>query len=215
MSAYNAARYNLAPFNVQASDACWASGESKVTVGFSFAGTTNYAIGSTNVRILADSLKLDRGRIASGSASEQVSQAAEINGYFWPVAVSESVMEAELNLSQIIDTAGAAAVRTEAELNLSQIVMIGADSGLVVQATADVISLVEHICEFPGLVLRPGQVLVIDAGSYDVLLDGENAIHLQRGDWLDELNRNTQSITISATGISRVTAEILYTERYL
>ena len=109
MSAYNAARYNLAPFNVQTSDACWAAGESKVTVGFSFAGTTNYAIGSTNVRILADSLKLDRGRIASGSASEQISQEAEINGYFWPIAVSGTEVEAEINLSQEIEAHGAAA----------------------------------------------------------------------------------------------------------
>ena len=235
MSAYNLARFNLAQFNVQTSDANWATGAAKTEIGFSFAGTTNYAIGSAAVRILAASLQLDRGRIASGAAAEQFSQEAEINGFFWPIAASCTEIDAELNLSQEIDAAGITLTELEAEINLSQeidaagagmaefigspnmsqIVMVGADGGVIFQATADVISLIAKICEFPGLVLQPGQTLVVDAGSYNVLLDGENAIHLQQGDWLDELNRNTQMITISATGIERVTAEILYTERFL
>lgn len=235
MSAFNQARFNAARFNVQSAEVAWATGEAKVSVGFSFAGTTCYAIGSSNVRVLASSLKLDRGRMASGGASEQFTKEAEINGYFWPDAASGTVFTGEINLSQIIEaagagkvevlgdpnlsqivkTAGSAAVEVLRDLNLSQIVEAAADSGVIFSVSADVINQVEYVCEFPGLTLRPGQVLVIDAGSYNVLLDGENAIHMQQGDWLDSIDRNTQSIVISATGISRVTAEILYTERYL
>ena len=66
------------------------------------------------------------------------------------------------------------------------------------------------------LTLRPGQKLIIDASNYNVLLDGQNAIWYQSGDWLDELNRNTINIEVSASsGVSNLTATILYTELYL
>lgn len=64
--------------------------------------------------------------------------------------------------------------------------------------------------------LRPGQVLIVDANTYNVLLNGQNAIEIQSGDWIDELNRNTVDIKIeSASGASNLSATILYTERYL
>lgn len=65
-------------------------------------------------------------------------------------------------------------------------------------------------------VLKPGERVIIDASNYNVLLNGENAIWYQSGDWLDELNRETVSISISAaSGVDNLTASILYTERYL
>lgn len=64
--------------------------------------------------------------------------------------------------------------------------------------------------------LRPGQVLIIDANTYNVLLNGQNAIEIQSGDWIDELNRNTVDLKIeAASGSANLDATILYTERYL
>lgn len=64
--------------------------------------------------------------------------------------------------------------------------------------------------------LRPGQVLIIDAGTYNILLDSENAIDIHSGDWIDELDRETTEIKIDAAfGASNLSATILYTERYL
>lgn len=64
--------------------------------------------------------------------------------------------------------------------------------------------------------LKPGEKLVIDANNYNVLLDGQNAIWYQADDWLDELNRNTISIDITASaGLANLSATILYTELYL
>ena len=66
------------------------------------------------------------------------------------------------------------------------------------------------------LTLRPNQVLIIDANTYNVLLDGQNAIEVQSGDWIDELNRNTVDLRIeAASGSANLDATILYTERYL
>lgn len=67
-----------------------------------------------------------------------------------------------------------------------------------------------------NITLRPGQRLIIDANNYNVLLDGENAIYIQSGDWIDELIRNTTALDISAaSGSANISATILYTERFL
>lgn len=67
-----------------------------------------------------------------------------------------------------------------------------------------------------NLTLRPGQTLIVDSSTLNVLLDNQNAIDVHSGDWIDELNRNTTEIRIdSASGAAGLTATILYTERYL
>lgn len=235
MSAFNQIRYNLARYNIPSAQLILASGDARVSFVFKNAQQIYLAKGIAEVKINAESLKLDRGYIAAGSASENFTATSKVNGYFWinvnaqiffgaAINLSQDILaigpgteefQTAINLSQDIHAIGSAAEVYEPEINYSQDIHATADIGEVFTSTSDVISLVERVCEFPGLVLKPGQVLIIDAGSYNVLLDGENAIHTQKGDWLDDLNRNTQSITISATGISRVTAEILYTERYL
>ena len=90
----------------------------------------------------------------------------------------------------------------------------GAGNELVSQ-TVDAMAIDEVICEL-NLTLMPGQRLIVDASNYNVLVDGENMIHTQVGEWLDELTRETNSITITAAeGGGGISANILYTERFL
>lgn len=90
----------------------------------------------------------------------------------------------------------------------------GAGNELVSQ-TVDVMAIDEIVCEL-NLTLMPGQRLIVDASNYNVLLDGENMIYTQVGEWLDELTRETNSITITAAeGGGGISANILYTERFL
>lgn len=85
----------------------------------------------------------------------------------------------------------------------------------LVSQTSNAIAIDEVVCELK-LTLMPGQRLIVDASNYNVLLDGENMIHTQVGEWLDELTRETTSITITAAeGGAGIGANILYTERYL
>lgn len=85
---------------------------------------------------------------------------------------------------------------------------------LVSQNTAG-ISLEEIACVLK-LTLMPGQRLIVDASNYNVLLDGVNMIHTQEGEWLDEISRETTSITVTAAaGQAGLSANILYTERFL
>ena len=93
------------------------------------------------------------------------------------------------------------------------------EGGELVSQVATAITVEEILCLI-NTTLQPGQKLIIDAGTYNVLIDGENAIYTQQGEWLDELNRNTMSITITAKNANKPTlknlsASILYTERYL
>lgn len=67
-----------------------------------------------------------------------------------------------------------------------------------------------------NVTLKPNQVLIVDANTYNVLLNSQNAIDIQSGDWIDELNRNTVDIKIeAASGSANLDATILYTERFL
>ena len=58
--------------------------------------------------------------------------------------------------------------------------------------------------------------MIIDANTYNVWIDQQNAVYVHSGDWLDELNRETQDFVITAaSGAGNLEASILYTERYL
>ena len=51
-----------------------------------------------------------------------------------------------------------------------------------------------------AVTLQPGDILVIDSDNFRVLRNGENAIKYHSGDWIDELNRMSKSITVSGGG---------------
>ena len=67
--------------------------------------------------------------------------------------------------------------------------------------------------------IPPGSTLVIDAGGYAVLLDGENAMHAHSGDW-PVFNRTTYDVQLTTLdGLPLTSADVnkrvLYVERYL
>ena len=105
--------------------------------------------------------------------------------------------------------------------NIQEEVWLGTDLLLIasgyelISESASVVVLDQKVCNLT-VTLKPGQKLIIDAGNYTVLLDGENAIELQNGEWIDELDRETTDISIlAATGTDYLTASITYQERYL
>ena len=104
---------------------------------------------------------------------------------------------------------------------VSENVILGANIGLQLEgfelvsgnATSEAIE--TKVCVL-NISLKPGEKLIIDADNYNVLLNGNNAIWVQSGDWIDELIRNTTEIRIdAAAGAGNINASILYTERYL
>lgn len=235
MSAFNLARYNAARFNINPTSDIWLISTARTSFSFSYAGITNYAKGNSAVLFLADQLSLDAGKFMSGSAQMTVSGQSLANCYFWQVttadttfteeinlsqeafliAADSTVIDAESNISQEVSAIGTEMTTITAAVNCSQKAFVIGDAGEVFSQTADVISLTRSVCSFPNLILRPGQTLIVDSGSYNVMLDGQNAIYLQEGDWLDNLSRDTIDITVSATGVSRLQIQVIYIERYL
>lgn len=72
----------------------------------------------------------------------------------------------------------------------------------------------EEISMDLAVTLQPDDVLVIDSDNFRVLLNGENAIKYHSGDWIDELNRMSKSITVAGGG-SALETTIYFQELWL
>lgn len=64
------------------------------------------------------------------------------------------------------------------------------------------------------LTIPPGGELRIDSGLFTVLLDGENALHTQSGDWIN-VSRELLRIIIESASGGQLQGQLIYTERYL
>ena len=64
------------------------------------------------------------------------------------------------------------------------------------------------------LTIPPGGELRIDSELFLVLLDGENALHTQSGDWINVSRELLRLIIESASG-GQLRGQLIYTERYL
>lgn len=130
--------------------------------------------------------------------------------------LSSDVLTGKLKISQkVLSPAAASTEITMGNRHLSQYVMTNGETLDLIDAISSVESLELKTCVLT-LTLKPGQTLIVDANTYNVWIDGENAVYTHSGDWLDELDRNTQKFEITAgTNLRHLSASILYTERYL
>lgn len=130
--------------------------------------------------------------------------------------LSSDVLTGKLKISQkVLSSAAASTEITMGNRHLSQYVMTNGETLDLIDAISSVESLKLKTCVLT-LTLKPGQTLIVDANTYNVWIDGENAVYTHSGDWLDELDRNTQKFEITAgTNLRHLSASILYTERYL
>lgn len=64
------------------------------------------------------------------------------------------------------------------------------------------------------LTIPPGGELRIDSDLYTVLLDGENALYTQEGDWV-YISRNLLRVIIESASGGPLSGQLIYTERYL
>lgn len=64
------------------------------------------------------------------------------------------------------------------------------------------------------LTIPPGGELRIDSELFTVLLDGENALYTQSGDWINVSRELLRLIIESASG-GQLRGQLIYTERYL
>ncbi len=64
------------------------------------------------------------------------------------------------------------------------------------------------------LTIPPGGELRIDSELFSVLLNGENALHTQSGDWIN-ISRSLLRLVVESASGGRLEGQLIYTERYL
>lgn len=62
--------------------------------------------------------------------------------------------------------------------------------------------------------IPPGGELRIDSELYTVLLNGQNALHTQSGDWV-RISRELLRVTVECASGGGLNGQLIYTERYL
>lgn len=64
------------------------------------------------------------------------------------------------------------------------------------------------------LTIPPGGELRVDSELFTVLLNGQNALHTQSGDWID-ISREVLRLTVESASGGKLEGQLIYTERYL
>ena len=233
---FNQNAFNRAPFNLsEAGNVQWLSLDGYENVDcFVGAAVEVYLFCIPNERVIT-SIHGERFKQFEALGHEVIGYNVALEGTYWMDVQSNELLHTYTLLSSEMTLRVAGEERMSDELFLgchvstsasfSEIITpdviwhvdyftAGAGNELVSQ-TVDVMAIDEIICEL-NLTLMPGQRLIVDASNYNVLVDGENMIYTQVGEWLDELTRETNSITITAAeGGGGISANILYTERFL
>ena len=234
MSAFNTARYNQGRYNLDSLSVFYlVTNLVERITSVTASGAEYMLVPSLSERVVSETA-VAKGFIVTGpgmesvaqetcgnrifmltaSDSESVSQSGNIAGAY---SVKASHMESIAQSSTVAERVGmilSLAEKITQTASTCQKVHVSTDLNEMVDAVADVEATEESVCSI-NVTIPPGSTLIVDAVNYNVYLDGGNIVYAHSGDWLDELNRMTQSIKITGTRAGNLTASILYTERYL
>lgn len=239
--AFNQVRYDLSAFNIDTGNVLFvnAVGVEKVSIsiGTNLLAYIN-AAGNEQIRkfvdgsaghfptavgeeIVSKGITESEGMILLACVcSERINTSTAICAEIYPILSGAEDIDADLALGQKIVLQSQMSETIDKETWLGQEISANAVGYEFVSESASVMAVDIKTCYIGSadavFNLAPGQRLVIDAERYNVLVDDTNAIYLQSGDWIDELNPETVSIAITASaGSSNLVASILYTEMYL
>ena len=234
--AFNLAQYNLNPFNVQGGHVRWIRADGSETVN-AFIGSALqiFASGIGNERVdeqtageparflIANGTETVGELVANGQLTvllyptfgEAVGAEIDLSAEITPAAVMGEVVDAETDLGADIYPTASGSETVDADTALGSNIYVTAEGYELVSESASLDIIDEVVCLLKTT-LKPGHRIIVDADTYTVLLDGENAIEIQSGEWVDELNRETVDIVIgAASGVANLSARLIYTERYL
>lgn len=234
--AFNRAKFNHLPFNTQSDMVKWLSVSALEEVDAVIGSALNFyplAIGYERVDEVAEGMK---GKFISAAGTETIDElVAEgqltviLFPHFEETVTETMTLGADIrpmvsgneNIISNVSLGADIYTKSEADEIVDAVTSVGANiypdaAGYeLVSESASLENIEFKVC-YLNLTLRPGQVLIVDANTYNVLLDNENAIDTHSGEWIDDMNRSTTDITIeAASGSSNLSATVLYTERYL
>ena len=235
--AFNLAKYNLNPYNVQGGHVKWIRADGSETVNAFIGSALQIYVSAIGNERVDESTVGAPTLFATAKGFETVSELVakgQPTVLLYPIYLESVNAEIDLDAEitpypAFVENVGSEIILgADAYLNAELVENIGAETSLGANIYPQNLEGFELISESASLdiidtltcllttTLAPGQQIIIDADSYTVLLDGENAIDIQSGDWIDELNRSTTDIMIgAASGVSNLSARLIYTERYL
>lgn len=234
--AFNLARYNINPFNVAAGSTRWMNAAGNEYVRASVGSALQiYAEAYGNERVDEEITGIPI-RYVTAVGRENVDESAMGSqptillypNFIENVSAVTDVMARIMPRVNFVETLEASAIpgsdvffsanfveEIDQETSIGGNTYISAEGFELISESASLEVIDTKACVLTTT-LRPGERIVIDADSYTVLLNGENAIEIQSGDWIDELDRNTVDISLkAAAGVGYLAAHIVYTERYL
>lgn len=235
--AYNLASYNLTAFNAGSDGAIFLQALIQETVTSSIGTSLEaYVVSIGNERVLTDGVLAGNGVYISASGLETIQEGVSagmssivISAAGWESVMEETTIHCEvrpkttfeeavtgaLEPGKNVMTSGTASERVTASVYTDKETWLIVPMFELVSASATLEAVDLHVCEL-NVTLNPGDRLIVDAINYNVWLNGENVNWIQSGEWIDELARETSSLSITASaGVSELTASVLYTERYL
>ena len=236
--AFNLARYDLTAYNIGGQPTLYlaAQGAEKVTTSIGFSSDiflsligseqVNRSISGLPCHFIEGSSGLETvdELVAEGETfvilapkfvetitTDGVTQAADI----MPEAIGQEIIDEACTFAGNITVSAYGAEKVNKNCKIGAVNNLSAEGYELVSESASVVVLDIRTCQLK-CTLKPGDRLVIDASTYTVLLNGENAIELQSGDWIDELDRDTTDLSfICSSGTAQLSAYITYQERYL
>ena len=237
--AFNLAQFNLTAYNSGSDNAIWVNAIFSENVT-PVIGTSSeiYLLAFGTEKVLTDGMLLGNGVYISAAGGETVTKdivggmssvvLGSVVGYetiteeataqclVYPPTVGLEQVTGDLHMGAVIQPPNAKGSETVNAIAITDKETYLIASGYeLVSASVNLEAVDIIVCEL-NITLKPGQKLVVDANNYNILLDGENAIWAQSGAWIDELTRETTSISVNtSSGVANLSANILYTERYL
>lgn len=71
-------------------------------------------------------------------------------------------------------------------------------------------------CVLSDIDLSPGETLIVDSNEYIILKNDVEVMRVHSGDWIDEIDRDTDTIGIvNVSGSGIISSSVEYVERYL
>lgn len=234
--AFNRAGYNHIPYNVQSGrikyikvagyedvDAFVGSALQIFVLAIYNENISKSVLGASGYFLIETGSETIEENVVEGQLSvilypkfeENVEASTEIIADIKPLVIGSEAVTENIHLGADIYPTTEASETVEANTALGAKIHPIVEGYELITESASLENVEQKTCVLT-LTLRPGQTLIVDANNYNVLLNNQNAIEVQSGDWIDDLSRNTTDITISAaSGMNNISATILYTERYL
>lgn len=157
--------------------------------------------------------KMSANVIVKAVAAETISAAVVATKNTPAALTSEDALAADIwaskNIPETVRGAEALTAFATASKDINSALVVGD----ILTALTDATSQTTETAVFQ-IAIPPGGELRIDSDAFFVLLDGENVLYAQSGDWINVSRELLRLIIESATG-GDLSGQLIYTERFL